>query len=223
MGRPAGRSRGRPAPPVVRGRKGRDRGHGGATCDPRAIVSGRPWSRTGQSWSPDGCRHELAELAFALVGALEPSSTLVVRGRVELPTFRFSGFKDDSPGLAMLVSRPARSPAVACGGPTYTNMYETRSETTNLSGPGAPRSVAPLGQRTGDTPVLDSVWVVLPADLEVRSVPGKRANAPGSGRRSFHGPVPGIQASPGGYVTVSYGAFPGRRAESRRSRCSRQL
>ena len=61
----------------------------------------------------------------------------------------------------MLVFRPARSPAVACGGPTCTDMYETRNETTNLSGPWcAPRSVAPLGQRTGGTPVLGSVWVL---------------------------------------------------------------
>jgi hypothetical protein len=44
----------------------------------------------------------------------------------------------------MLVYRPARSLAVACGGPTYTNMYETRNETTNLSGPGARRARSPL-------------------------------------------------------------------------------
>ena len=45
----------------------------------------------GQSWSLDGDRHESAGSAFALVRALETSPKLVVRGRVELPTFRFSG------------------------------------------------------------------------------------------------------------------------------------
>jgi len=59
----------------------------------------------------------------------------------DLPLF---GIKDDNPGLAMLVSRPARSPAVAGGGPTYTNMYETRNETTNLTGPDARHARSPL-------------------------------------------------------------------------------
>jgi hypothetical protein len=45
----------------------------------------------GQSWSPGGYKHESAQSAFSLVRALETSPKLVVRGRVELPTFRFSG------------------------------------------------------------------------------------------------------------------------------------
>jgi hypothetical protein len=58
-----------------------------STCD-----SERPITVThGQSWSLDACRHEGAQSASALVRALETSPKLVVRGRVELPTFRFSG------------------------------------------------------------------------------------------------------------------------------------
>jgi hypothetical protein len=38
------------------------------------------------------------------------------------PLFRI---KDDSPGLAMMVSRPAQGLAVARDGSRYTNMYET--------------------------------------------------------------------------------------------------
>ena len=45
----------------------------------------------GQSWSLDGDRHEGDQSTFALVRALATSLKLVVRGRVELPTFRFSG------------------------------------------------------------------------------------------------------------------------------------
>jgi hypothetical protein len=45
---------------------------------------------------------------------------------IGLPLFRI---KDDNPGLAMLVSRPARGLAVARDGLRYTNMYETRNET----------------------------------------------------------------------------------------------
>jgi hypothetical protein len=63
-------------------------GHGvRSACD-----SERPTTVThGQSWSLDGCGHESAQLAFALVRRLDTSPKLVVRGRVELPTFRFSG------------------------------------------------------------------------------------------------------------------------------------
>ena len=63
-------------------------GHGvRSACD-----SERPTTVThGQSWSLGGCKHERAQSAFALVRALETSPKLVVRGRVELPTFRFSG------------------------------------------------------------------------------------------------------------------------------------
>jgi hypothetical protein len=58
-----------------------------STCD-----SERPTMVThGQSWSLDGCRHERAQSAFALVRALETSPQLVVRDRIELSTFRFSG------------------------------------------------------------------------------------------------------------------------------------
>jgi hypothetical protein len=57
-----------------------------------ACDSERPTTVThGQSWSLDGDRHESAQSAFTLVSALEISPKLVVRGRVELPTFRFSG------------------------------------------------------------------------------------------------------------------------------------
>jgi hypothetical protein len=75
------------------GRRGRDPGtrkHGmRSACD-----SERPTTVTnGQSWSLDGCRHQNAMSAFALVRALETGPKLVVRGRVELPTFRFSGWQ----------------------------------------------------------------------------------------------------------------------------------
>ena len=57
-----------------------------------ACDSERPTTVThGQSWSLDGCGHNRTESAFALFRALETSPKLVVRGRVELPTFRFSG------------------------------------------------------------------------------------------------------------------------------------
>ena len=66
----------------------------------------------------------------------------------------------------MLVSRPAQGLAMACDGPRYTNMYETRIETTNLTralvvaAPGRPSWVAhpvtlapqPQGQLTGHEP-----------------------------------------------------------------------
>src|SRR6266536_5355825 len=55
-------------------------------------------------------------------------SEVVVRGRgrtADLPLFRI---KDDRPGLAMMVSRPAQGPAADRDGPRYTNMYETRNE-----------------------------------------------------------------------------------------------
>jgi hypothetical protein len=58
-----------------------------STCD-----SERPTTVThGQSWSLDGCVARRADNAFALVRALETSPKLVVRDRVELPTFRFQG------------------------------------------------------------------------------------------------------------------------------------
>ena len=71
------------------GRRGRDPGalRSGvrSACD-----SERPSTGTHeQSWSLDGCRHESAQLAFVLVRALDTSPELVVRGRVELPTFAF--------------------------------------------------------------------------------------------------------------------------------------
>jgi hypothetical protein len=75
-----------PAAPLVRDEEAAIRG----TEARRAIASGRPRSRTGESWSLGGCKHESAQSAFALVRALETSPELVVRGRVELPTFRFS-------------------------------------------------------------------------------------------------------------------------------------
>jgi hypothetical protein len=59
-----------------------------STCD-----SERPTTVThGQSWSLNSCRHQRARQAFALVRALETSPQLVVRGGVEPPTFRFSGW-----------------------------------------------------------------------------------------------------------------------------------
>ena len=44
----------------------------------------------GQSWALGCCRHESAGAAFALIRALKTCPELVVRGKVELPTFRFS-------------------------------------------------------------------------------------------------------------------------------------
>ena len=57
-----------------------------------ACDSERPTTVThGQSWLLDGCRYESAQSASVLVRALGSRPKLVVRGRVELPTFRFSG------------------------------------------------------------------------------------------------------------------------------------
>ena len=54
-----------------------------------ACDSERPTTVThGQSWSLGSGRRESAQSAFALVRALETSPKLVVRGRVELSTFR---------------------------------------------------------------------------------------------------------------------------------------
>ena len=59
-----------------------------------ACDSERPTTVThGQSRSLDSCRHESAQSAFTLVRALETSPELVVRDRIELPTFRFSGWR----------------------------------------------------------------------------------------------------------------------------------
>ena len=75
------------------GRTGREpeaRRHGvRPACD-----SERPTTVThGQSWSLDGSGYESTGPASALVKALETSPKLVVKGRVELPTFRFSGWQ----------------------------------------------------------------------------------------------------------------------------------
>jgi hypothetical protein len=57
-----------------------------------ACDSERPTTVThGQSWSLGGDTRESDQSAFALVRTLRTSPKLVVRGRVELPTFRFSG------------------------------------------------------------------------------------------------------------------------------------
>jgi hypothetical protein len=70
-----------------------------------ACDSERPTTVThGQSWSLGGCKHESAQAAFALVRALETSPQLVVRGRVELPTFRFKA------GRRRLLGRAGRGP-----------------------------------------------------------------------------------------------------------------
>ena len=70
------------------GRRGRDPGgwrHGvRSACD-----SEGPTTVThGQSWSLDGCGHESSGSAFALIRAVKTCPKLMVRGRVELPTFR---------------------------------------------------------------------------------------------------------------------------------------
>jgi hypothetical protein len=76
--------------PLVRDDEAAIRGHGvRSACD-----SERPTTVThGQSWSLDDGRHESTQSAFALVRALGSSPKLVVRGRIELPTFRFSGWR----------------------------------------------------------------------------------------------------------------------------------
>ena len=57
-----------------------------------ACDSERPTTVThGQSWSLGDCKHRSAESAFTLVKALETGPELVVRDRIELSTFRFSG------------------------------------------------------------------------------------------------------------------------------------
>ena len=45
----------------------------------------------GESWSFSGRERESAQSAFALVRALETNPEMVVRDRIELSTFRFSG------------------------------------------------------------------------------------------------------------------------------------
>ena len=57
-----------------------------------ACDSKRPITVThGQSWSLDGDRHDSTHSAFALVRTSKTSPKLVVRDRIELSTFRFSG------------------------------------------------------------------------------------------------------------------------------------
>jgi hypothetical protein len=57
-----------------------------------ACDSDRPTTGThGQSWLLGNDKHGSAQSAFTLVRALDTHAKLVVRGRVELPTFRFSG------------------------------------------------------------------------------------------------------------------------------------
>ncbi len=63
-----------------------------------ACDSERPTTVThGQSWSLGGCKYESAQWASALVRALETSPKLVVRDRIELSTFRFSGWQTARP------------------------------------------------------------------------------------------------------------------------------
>jgi hypothetical protein len=78
----------RPTGSERRSRDSRTRRHGvRSACD-----SERPTTVThGQSWSLGGDTRESDQSAFALVRTLRTSPKLVVRGRVELPTFRFSG------------------------------------------------------------------------------------------------------------------------------------
>jgi hypothetical protein len=75
-----------------------------------ACDSERPTTVThGQSWSPGGYKHEGAQSAFALVRALETGPKLVVRGRVELPTFRLSGWQTAGSGQGAVPS-PVEGP-----------------------------------------------------------------------------------------------------------------
>jgi len=81
-------------------------------------------------------------------------------GNADLPLFRI---KDDSPGLAMMVSRPAQDAAADRDGPRYTNMYETRNETRNPVRTWCPSRSSPLLESAPRLPALGSAWV-LPAD-----------------------------------------------------------
>jgi hypothetical protein len=57
----------------------------------------------------------------------------------------------------VLVSLPARDPAVARDRLRYTNMYETRNETADLARTLVVAALGrPLGQRTGGQSVLGS-------------------------------------------------------------------
>jgi hypothetical protein len=57
-----------------------------------ACDSERPTTVThGQPWTLDSPEHESAQSTFTLVRALETGPKLVVRDRIELSTFRFSG------------------------------------------------------------------------------------------------------------------------------------
>ena len=81
----------------------------------------------GQSWSLGGCKHERAQSAFALVRALETSSQLVVRGRVELPTFRFSGWQTTTSDPTGSIQRVTL--AVRLGGPADSGAHPIMSAT----------------------------------------------------------------------------------------------
>ncbi len=106
---------------VSSGRRGRE--PGARRHDVRsACDSERPTTAThGQSWSLDGCGYESAWSAFALVRALETCPKLVVRGRVELPTFRFSGWQTAAPGQGR-----ARSPSPVEGPMSVTRTRASR-------------------------------------------------------------------------------------------------
>jgi hypothetical protein len=77
-----------------------------------ACDSERPTTVThGQSWSLDSYGHESTRSTFALVRALETSPEVVVRDRIELSTFRFSGAlspREQLPGKSS--NSPAHAP-----------------------------------------------------------------------------------------------------------------
>src|SRR5258708_40099317 len=106
-----------PATPPWRGDAVRLLGSGwlrsarGSACRPLG-----PWPQT-ETPSSKNTRTAIMVRVFCLVRGGGQG-----RGRTtDLPLFRI---KDDRPGLAMMVPRPAQSPAVARDGPRYTNMYE---------------------------------------------------------------------------------------------------
>jgi hypothetical protein len=64
----------------------------------------------------------------------------------------------------MMVSRPAQNSTMARDGPRYTNMYETRNETTNPARPWCPSRSSPLLEKVPAALSLGGSAWVLPAD-----------------------------------------------------------
>ena len=123
-----------------RSRDSRTRRHGVRS----AYDSERPTTVThGQSWSLGGDTRESDQSAFALVRTLRTSPKLVVRGRGELPTFRFSGRRDPA-------SQPVAELSVA---DVHASHCSIVSAGLAVSGP----------RRCGTSRAAPTCWTLAPA------------------------------------------------------------